>query len=269
MRQELVKRQKKQGTLFEPSPTSSPLGSAAVYLPPGEAGHKVPRYKNNGENRGEAQGPTLQSLLKLYDEAWIDEWYEDKKAQEEYKAKGKQMLTAFYNDLKGRWPDMLYLEQPFRISLGGYAIKGAIDRIDKITSLQPSPSKGEGVSGAVPLLSKERLGEVPYSLGGVAIIDYKTGGVPEEAAVEKDQLILYQIAVKESLGLEAVSLEYYYLKENQRVTFLGTEREIEKLKEKIISTIKEMQASDFKAAPSQHKCRYCDFKEICEFRMLG
>jgi len=39
-------------------------------------------------------------------------------------------------------------------------------------------------------------------------------------------------------------------------------------KEKIKSIIEEIKRSDFRATPSVHKCKYCDFNKICEFRII-
>jgi len=45
--------------------------------------------------------------------------------------------------------------------------------------------------------------------------------------------------------------------------FLGSEKEIEKMKEKIIREIEEMKKSDFKPTPGW-QCGFCDFKDICD-----
>ncbi|MBI4128786.1 MAG: PD-(D/E)XK nuclease family protein, partial [Parcubacteria group bacterium] len=43
---------------------------------------------------------------------------------------------------------------------------------------------------------------------------------------------------------------------------------IEKLKKKISAAIEAIRASSFPATPAKEKCRHCDFKNICEFRIL-
>jgi len=70
------------------------------------------------------------------------------------------------------------------------------------------------------------------------------------------------------LGLKPLKLTYYYLDENKKFSFLGKEKELDKLKEKIKSIIEEIKRSDFRATPSVHKCKYCDFNKICEFRII-
>lgn len=64
------------------------------------------------------------------------------------------------------------------------------------------------------------------------------------------------------------NLTYYYLEADKKVSFVGKEKDKEKLKEKILSQIQEIQSLNFKAKPNQHICGFCDFKEICEFKRL-
>jgi CRISPR/Cas system-associated exonuclease Cas4 (RecB family) len=47
--------------------------------------------------------------------------------------------------------------------------------------------------------------------------------------------------------------------------FLGTDEELIKIKEKIVTTISEIKKGEFPPKPSP-LCRYCDFFDICEFR---
>ncbi|MBI4281299.1 UvrD-helicase domain-containing protein [Candidatus Uhrbacteria bacterium] len=198
----------------------------------------------NNESRIKNQEsiPSLNDLLKIYDDCWIDEWYESKKHEEEYYAKGKRMLTEFYAIHEKQWPMPAALEQPFTMKVGEYTIKGVIDRIDRVIK--------DGKSG-------------------VGIVDYKTGNAPkDERAVEREQLYLYQIALTETTGAAPLSLTYYYLDAQKQFSFIGTPEETDAVKERIRSTINAISTSDFAATPSPQKCRNCDFKEICEYRKL-
>jgi len=179
--------------------------------------------------------PTMDSLLKIYNETWIEDWYDSKQQQEEYKEKGRKSLTSFYELHKDNWPKIKHLEIGFTVKIGDYSIKGQIDRVD---------SKDDGVE----------------------IIDYKTGIVPTKP--DRDQLFIYQLATEAVLKEKPVLLTYYYLNENQQISFLATSEELSKFQEEIVITIEEIKKSDFKATPSQKKCRSCDFKDICEFRQM-
>jgi len=61
-------------------------------------------------------------------------------------------------------------------------------------------------------------------------------------------------------------LSFYYLNQNKKLSFLGTDEDIAKLKEKISKTIEAIKTSDFRATPSPQVCKNCDFRNICEFR---
>ena len=183
---------------------------------------------------------SLASLLTdIYEKNWINEWYENKKQKEEYYKLGKTIIKAFYEEFVKNPPKILKinqefaLEMPFNLKIGGYTLRGVVDRIDEMD-------------------------------GGVAIVDYKTGNSKEKLeADDKEQLLIYQIAAKEVFGINPKELIYHYLNENHKISFLGTEKEIEKTREKIIQEIEEIKTSDFKATPGW-QCSYCDFKDICD-----
>ena len=183
-------------------------------------------------------------LEQIYEKNWIGEWYENKNQKEEYYKLGKKIIKEFYEEFSnppaGGPPKILKinnelaLEMPFNLKINGYTLKGQIDRIDEVD-------------------------------GGAAIVDYKTGNSKEKLeGDEKDQLLIYQIAAKEVFGIKPKELIYHYLNENKKISFLGKEAEIEKLKEKIIQEIEEIKTSNFKATPGW-QCAFCDFKDICDF----
>jgi RecB family exonuclease len=130
------------------------------------------------------------------------------------------------------------LEKGFNLKVGDYTVRGVIDRIDEVA-------------------------------GGVEIVDYKTGSVPkDEKYLDKDQLLIYQAAASEVLGEKPALLSYYYLDANQKMSFIGTQEEIGEIKKKIIETVEEIEKSDFSPKPSLFSCKNCDFKDICEHRIL-
>lgn len=195
----------------------------------------------SGQKRKESGGlPSLEELLEFYAESWINEWYDNKKQKEEYKNKGRRSLKEFYKKIKGAPPQTLYAEKGFNIKIGGYTLKGMIDRIDKLED-------------------------------GVEIIDYKTGAAKEKLSLgDKKQLLIYQIAAEEALGEKPRKLTYYYLNDNKELSFLGKDKEIEKLKEEIVEQIKKIAGSNFEPTPGKPlPCSFCDYKSICEFKAPG
>jgi len=176
-------------------------------------------------------------LIAKYEEVWQDDWYESKEEKERFRSEGKAMLSTFYDQCVATPPKPLFLEKEFSLKIGEYTLKGTIDRIDAVD-------------------------------GGVEIVDYKTGK-PKAAedldADAKRQLLLYQIAVGRLFGLTPVTLTYHYLKDGTKVSFLGTEKQLAKLETDAEETFGKIKAGEYAPTPGRH-CKFCDFREICEFR---
>ena len=177
---------------------------------------------------------SAQDLEQIYERRWIDEWYESKKQKEEYYKLGKKIIKDFYKECQNNPPKTLSLELPFNLKIGGHSLFGVIDRIDQRD-------------------------------GGVVIIDYKTGQSKDKLDFEnKAQLLIYQIAAEEVLGLNPKELVYYYLEDGKQVAFLGTEEDKKAQKSKMLDQIEKIKNSEFEATPGW-QCQYCDFKDICDF----
>lgn len=182
---------------------------------------------------------TLDELLKLYEENWIDEWYENDKQREEYRAKGRKTLVDYYAEVTAHPPRPLYLEKGFTLKFGDVVVRGRIDRVDDLH-------------------------------GGVEIIDYKTGKPKTELSTEdKRQLMLYQMAAEECFNppLVPLKLTYHYLEDNSRLSFLAEPEELDALRQEMVETANRIRTSMFEATPG-FMCSYCDFKDICPFRQL-
>lgn len=182
---------------------------------------------------------TLDEILEIYKEKWIDEWYESHAQKEKYKKSGKDILKEFYELHASNWPNSIFLERKFntKIEADGkvYTIRGTMDRVDEAD-------------------------------GKIKIVDYKTGKPKEKLVFEdKEQLLIYQIAATELFSQPVQSLAFYYLENNSESEFLGTPAELEKIKEKIIKTIIEINMGEFPPKPSA-LCKFCDFFSICEHR---
>ncbi len=179
----------------------------------------------------------FDAMVRLFDENWQDDWYEDDTEREKFRLQGREQLKAFFDFLKDHPPAPAYLEQDFTLKFGDTILKGRIDRIDTVA-------------------------------GGVEIIDYKTGTPKVDGKIDasdKEQLYLYQMAARDILGLNVVKLTYHYLQDNSQVSFIGDADDLLNLQEKILDRVDGIKKSSFIATPGFH-CQFCDFKDICEFR---
>ncbi len=199
--------------------------------------------KKTESKTGQIKVPTLEDLLSLYEESWIDDWYESTRQRELYYKKGKNILKIFYKSQENNWTIPVSLEGWFKIKVGDYFINGRIDRIDQLAD------------------------------GSLEIIDYKTGKAKENlVGDDKNQLLIYQIAAQslpqyKNIG-EVGKLSFYYLEDGTKLEFIGKEKDLENLKEKIVKTIEEIKNNNFKAKPNQFICKKCDFRDICEYRKI-
>ncbi|RLC38008.1 hypothetical protein DRH27_03310 [Candidatus Falkowbacteria bacterium] len=185
---------------------------------------------------------SFDEILEIYKQSWIDDWYDCPEQKEEYKKQGLESLKAYFNLHKDNWPAAISLEQGINLKVGGYRIFGKIDRIDDLGG------------------------------GSIQIVDYKTGQPKTKDKIskeDKEQLLIYQLGAGQALDKKISNLQFYYLDNNSDVNFLGSQKDLEEMEEKIIERIKAIEAAaknnDFPAKPGP-LCKYCDFFNICEYR---
>lgn len=193
-------------------------------------------YDLEGQEGEQRFLPGKKRLLELYEDSWIDHWYENKQQQHDYKDLGKKILSVFYDNYCEQQPHTLQIEQAFNVKLGNYTIAGRIDRIDKKDETR------------------------------CKIIDYKTGTPKEKLSKDdKRQLSLYQLAAEQILKLNVQELTYYYLQDNSQISFILKDKDKKDFEEWVVTTIDAIRNSDFTATPGRH-CAYCAYNSICEFK---
>jgi len=191
-----------------------------------------------GEDRTEEGNPvSREELLEMYNSCWQDDWYPNDETREKYRAKGREQLLAYVNTFFEHHPEPMALEQGFTYKTGTVILKGRIDRLDRFED-------------------------------GVEIIDYKTGTPKTLKSMDrsdKEQLWLYQLAVRDVLKLNPKKLTFIYLEDGSTVSFLGNEKELDLLQTTIVERAEAIRESSFPPTPGFH-CKFCDFADICEFR---
>jgi RecB family exonuclease len=205
-------------------------------------------------SEGTAKTPYVSEseFLTMYERAFIDEWYETKKQRAEYFEKGKTALWAWYKKFTPNMPNALRLEQVFNLKIDQFVVTGAIDRIDQVSGDAKSARDGSA-SGGKP---------------EVKIVDYKTGNVKEKfESGDKHQLLIYALAAQDPniLNAEVKELEYYFVDANESRQMKPTQKDLVATQAWVQKTIAGIQSGDFRATPGMH-CKWCDFREICEFR---
>jgi DNA helicase-2/ATP-dependent DNA helicase PcrA len=186
---------------------------------------------------------SFEEALDIYERRWSenDDWYERKSSYDEYYAKGKEAIKRMMAEWTVATPDVAFLEKPFDWSIGQHSIRGKIDRMDR---------NGQG---------------------GFNIVDYKTGSPKTTDTIEtkdKEQLWIYQLAM-EDMGLAITGLRYSYVLTGDvaDVELLTGEDKLD-FRQEVMERMNDILLSKFPATPSMWTCKFCDFKEICEFRKL-
>jgi DNA helicase-2/ATP-dependent DNA helicase PcrA len=177
-------------------------------------------------------------LFAMYEECWIDDWYPDKPTKEEWRKIGRAALEKAYESAEKSPPKILFLEKDFVLKLGDRSIRGKIDRLDELSD------------------------------GTLEVIDYKTSEpkAAEDLKTEnKRQLFIYQMAIEQCLGRRAGKLTLNYLVDGSRVSFLGEEKDLTKVREHLVAQAEAIESGDSTPKPGPH-CSFCDFRGICEHR---
>lgn len=177
-------------------------------------------------------------LIKLYQENWIPVGYHSQYHEKKMKKEGELILRHFFRKFHHPKINIIALEKPFKIKINDkIVLTGKIDRIDR---------------------------EKNY----IEIIDYKTGAVPDEKDLKKDlQLAIYTMAILNDpslkINLNQITVSYYYLQKEQKISQKKSAEEIDQVKEKIIEIVDEINKNEFfpKVGPW---CDFCPFRMICE-----
>jgi len=178
--------------------------------------------------------PTLDELLKYYEENWESEGYESKRDEQKHFELGKKILEEFHKINSKDYKIPIAIEYKFNLDLGGVVLTGIIDRVDKLPS------------------------------GSIEIIDYKSGKrFPSIDELNKDlQLSIYHIAAEKIWGILPEKLTIYHLRSNKTFSTHIKPDQIKKTIEIVFDVLNDIEKRKFEARESP-LCSFCDFPQYC------
>lgn len=185
----------------------------------------------------EKKEPDISDLKTIFNSTWIPIGFSSLEQEKNSKEHAWEMLQNYYNKYHTEPSNIKDTEQFFNIKIDNLKVIGVIDRVDK----------------------KD---------GYLEIIDYKTGSKPDEKKLKKNiQLSVYAYATTQknlyNVPLNKITVTYYYLKDNEKLSFQKNEKDIEKMKEDIKLIVEKINNSDFKPKVGKH-CEFCPYRMICE-----
>ena len=182
---------------------------------------------------GVPQPPSLDGLLRFYQENWDKEGYKDENEEKQYFMYGEQILTNFYNKHINDFHIPFTVEKEFNIEVEGIPLTGKIDRIEKLSDK-------------------------------IEVIDYKSNKDPFTLSnLKRDfQLSMYQIGAEQSFGLKVEKLTFYHLRSQTPFSVEPhSEKQINTLRKQVIEVADGIQKERFE--PQKNRYCPCEFSKYC------
>ncbi|OFW60372.1 MAG: hypothetical protein A2133_07265 [Actinobacteria bacterium RBG_16_64_13] len=205
----------------------------AVELGYGKALHHVlRRVADTARDTGKI--PSSAQLQKLVE----DEFYlplADKPAFDRMFNAGHRLVRRYVTDYSDDLRRVWATERPFALHLEDGLIAGRADVI---------------------------LDEENGRPGSLALVDYKVATAEERDERYQHQLQIYAVAGRgEGLNVEAAYL--HELRTGKRSAVAIAPNATQKAVAQAASSVKQIRRGAFKASPSKHKCRACDYNRVC------
>ena len=195
------------------------------------------------EGLGLTESPSKEDLVSLFNKHWISVGYEGKKHEMERKSNGEEMMKKYYEKVFNENQIPYRLEESFTVHLKESTFVGKIDRMDLV--------------------------EMKDGVAYVAIIDYKTGKEKSKSDIKKDlQLPLYCIFAEQSLGVKVTAAKYVFVEHGSEVEVDISQKRKAQALENIHTVISNIKSQEFVATPDMFKCKYCEYRNICEDAIL-
>jgi len=180
--------------------------------------------------------PSLEEMLRFYEENWISKGYDSAEEEAGYKSYGREILSKFWEIHSADFRMPVAVERIFYVDVEGIKLRGFLDRVDKLDS------------------------------GGLSIVDYKTNqALFTQDDLEKNlQLTLYQLAAEQTWHLPVERLTLYHLRSNTPCSCAARdEARLEEARHLVLKVAEDITEGKFPATENQY-CP-CDFAEHCPY----
>jgi len=184
--------------------------------------------------------PRVEDIEEFYLRSWKAAGFEDAYQEEAYKKAGLEQLHTFVERQRESLvpADQIRMEQRFRMELRDVVLQGRIDQIN--------PCNG-------------RAGMTPV----VELVDYKTGRPRSQKDADKSlQLSVYALAARRELLLDPARLTFYNLSNNEAVSTVRTDKDLEKAAAQIDEVAARVREGLFGPTPG-FVCKHCEFVPLC------
>ncbi len=189
---------------------------------------------------------TLNELLNFFIKIWNDRYTDDILIlKNHYSIKYYQSLGKRY--IKNYYQSYQPFNQTKTISIEDHVIFNLDDE------------EQYKIQGFIDRLSEKDPGHYQ-------IHDYKTGSrLPSQKQLDNDrQLGLYYLGVTHKYPLvKKITLLWHYLKFNKELKSKRTEKQLEELKNQVISLIDKIESSSYFPCKPSFLCNWCEYKPIC------
>jgi RecB family exonuclease len=171
-------------------------------------------------------------LLSSFDAQWPAELSErDVRAMEE----GRGLLVDYFRRQDDVWPQVRFVETPFRLELGRHVLVGKLDRVDELPD------------------------------GTLQIVDYKTARTPPQTP-DTFQLDLYQLGLVAKTGELASRIVFEYLRHGTQHVVDVDDRNLQRTLDRMSAVLAAVEGDDTLAPRTGEHCRQCDYAAYCPAR---
>ncbi len=186
---------------------------------------------------------SLEDLWNVFENTWVSEGYITREHEEERLREGREALRTFFNKEKteARLPSKI--EEKFSFNL---ATDSGVVR----------------VNGRFDIVYNDEQ--------GIEVSDFKTSKVntqedADRRAKQSTQLSVYALAWLEMYGENPDKVSLQFVESGLKGETQKTEKDFEKLRNKIGEVAGKIKDSKFQATPSWSQCGICAFRDICPY----